>query len=585
MATRKGPVILGMNYGGHDTAAALMIGGELVAACEQERYDGTKHSRAFPNDAIADCLRMGGVTLGEVEELAFVDDPILYIRGIFLEPAMRDQKRIGYLIDNIERVRLAYTMENRIRVETGYQGHIGFYRHHLCHVASAYYPSGFEDALLVSYDGIAELETGLVAVGRGGDIEIVDDGNHYPHSLGLLYSAVTHYLGWRHHCDEGIIMGLAPYGDADATVPGSDRSYYNIFREILRETDCDFGFEVNQSWMAYFETRDKWVSDKFVDLFGPNRQPGSEPTQHHMNVAAALQVRLEEVVLDQLKRAHDRFGLRRLALAGGVSLNCSMNGKIVASGLFDEIFVQPAAGDQGNSVGACYLATKGREKGLKPLRTHDFYKGSRFTDAEVEAAMKASGLAFEKPGDLYARVAERLEAGKIVGWFQGGAEFGPRALGNRSILCRPYPAGMKDHLNSRVKFREAFRPFAPAVLAENAGDYFEIAQESPHMLMAVRVRPDKLDAIPATVHVDGSCRVQTVGESNNPRFRKLLEAFRNRTGVPVVLNTSFNIRGEPIVNTPEQAIACFQSTNIDVLAVGDCLVEKTECTAEQYDSR
>ena len=567
-------IVLGIQFGGHDTAAGLMIDGRLLAACEQERYSGEKHTRHFPNDAIADCLKMAGISIADLTEIGFCFDPIYYIRETYLRSALEDDDRIGFLINDIDRIAIEYRMEERIREETGFEGSIVFHRHHVCHLASAYYPSGFDDALLCSFDGMGEIETSLIGVGRAGKIKIVHEGNRYPHSFGLLYSAVTHYLGWKHHCDEGIVMGLAPYGDADAIIPGDRRSYREVFAEILTETG-DYDIAVNTDWIAYHKVRDTWISEQFTDTFGTRRLPGGPLTPVCRNIAAALQARLEEIVLNQLRRARQAFGLSRLCLAGGVALNCSMNGKIEASGIFDEIFVQPASGDNGTVIGACYLSHAGHVGGVKPRRDLDNLKGSKFNDAEIAAAFRAAGITAVRPKDSYALTAKKLAEGKIIGWFQGGAEFGPRALGNRSILTRPYPAEMKDYLNARVKFREEFRPFAPAVLAEFQDDYFTIGQDSPHMLIACQVRPDKHDAIPAVVHVDGSCRVQTVRPETNQRFYALLKAFYAETDCPVLLNTSFNVKGQPIVNTPAEAIACFRSTNIDVLVVGDFYVEKS----------
>src|SRR5581483_1567908 len=351
------------------------------------------------------------------------------------------------------------------------------------------------------------------------------------------------------------------------------RSYREVFAEILAETG-DYDIAVNTNWIAYHKVRDTWISEQFIDVLGPRRLPGGPLTAHHRNIAAALQARLEEIVLNQLRRARKAFGLNRLCLAGGVALNCSMNGKIEASGIFDEIFVQPASGDNGTVIGACYLSHANHVGGIAPKRDDDNLKGSRFGDAEIGAAFRAAGVAALRPKDVYALTAKKLTEGKIVGWFQGGAEFGPRALGNRSILTRPFPAKMKDYLNARVKFREEFRPFAPAVLAEFQNEYFTIRQDSPHMLIACQARPEKRNAIPAVVHVDETCRVQTVRPETNRRFYSLLQAFHAETGCPVLLNTSFNVKGQPIVNTPEEAIACFRSTNIDVLVIGDFCVEK-----------
>lgn len=565
--------ILAINYGGHDTSAAAMVDGELVAACEQERYDLTKHSRAFPMEAAQDCLDIAGIGWSDVSEIALSTDVIRGIRETYIRPALHDEERIGFLIRDIQRIEGAYGLKDFVREKTGYDGAIRSYRHHLCHLASAYYPSGFDRAILVSHDGIGEIEASMIGVGDGGGLEIVDDNNRYPHSLGLLYSAITFYLGWQHHCDEGIIMGLAPYGDPHASIPGDGRTYHEVFSDILRETG-PLSYEVNQAWMAYYEVRDKWVSDQFVHTFGEKRAYDGPIHDHHKNVAAALQLRLEEVVLKQLQHCRETYDISNIGIAGGVGLNCSMNGKILASGLFDSVFVQPAGGDAGIAVGACYLAQRRRDPDYQPKKMHDFYLGHRADQDALDAAAAAAPFPAEKPDDLYAAVADRLMDGKIVGWYQGGAEFGPRALGNRSILCRPFPAGMKDHINARVKFREAFRPFAPAVLDEFAGEYFVIDQESPHMLMAVKVQPSARDRIPAVVHVDDSCRVQTVRAENNARFRSLLEAFHERSGIPVLLNTSFNVKGQPIVNTPQQAVDCFAGTEIDCLVIGDYLIDK-----------
>lgn len=573
MATKDSPLVLGMVYGAHDTAAALLRGGELVAACEQERYSLEKHCRDFPIDAINDCLRMGGVEMSDLDEIGFCNDPMHYIRENYLKTALEDDERIGFMITDFDRIKRAYNMETLVREQTGYEGPIKFHRHHLCHLASGYYPSGFDESLLACFDGMGEFQTGMLGVGRQGKMKVIHQGADYPHSLGLLYSAITYYLGFQHHCDEGIVMGLAPYGDANAKIPGSDRSYYEVFEEIAYETG-EYDYEISTDWVAYYRIRDTWIEEKFTDLFGPKRERETEITDHHKNLAAALQKRLETIILGQLKRARDAHGLKKLAVSGGVGLNCSMNGKIEAAKLFDEIFVQPASGDSGTAIGAAYLSHLRVGGNLRPTLWHDFYLGSGFEDSDVEKASRESGVTMIRQDDIYRYTAQKLAEGKIIAWFQGRSEFGPRALGNRSILTRPYPAEMKDYINARVKFREYFRPFAPAVLAEHTEEYFQIGQESPHMLIACQVQPDKEDEIPAVVHVDGSCRVQTVKDTNNARFRKLLEAFYAESGCPVLLNTSFNVKGQPIVNTPRQAIDCFASTNIDVLVVGDYAAEK-----------
>ena len=565
--------VLGINHGGHDTSAALMQDGELVAACEQERYTLDKHSRLFPIEAIQACFERAGIRQVEVDEIAFAFQPLYHIREAYLRPALTDADRIGTLIQDINRIDEIYSTETRIREKTGFVGNIEYYHHHHCHLASTWYPSGFDEALVVSYDGIGEIETGLMAIGRKGSLDVFHEGSRYPDSLGLLYSAVTHFLGWRHHCDEGIVMGLACYGDPRAKIPADGRSYYEVFEEIIQDNGC-YDYSINREWIAYHKVRDRWVNDKFISVFGEKRVVGGPITQHHKNVAAALQMRVEYLVLTQLKRARQEQGIHRLCLSGGVALNCSLNGKIEQSGIFDEIFVQPASGDAGVAIGACYLAHKAQGMTLNPNKMHNFYLGSRFSDKEIEKAFEERGISVKRLTDVMEHTAARLADGKIIGWFQGSAEFGPRALGNRSILTRPFPADMKDHLNNRVKFREEFRPFAPAVLYDHTDSYFKIKQESPHMLIACHATARAKQEIPATVHVDDSCRVQTVKKENNQRFFGLLSAFYKQTKCPVLLNTSFNVKGQPIVNTPLQAIDCYLSTNIDCLIVGDYFVEK-----------
>lgn len=565
--------ILGIQYGGHDTAAALMRGGEIVAACEQERYNLEKHSRVFPHEAIADCLKLGGICLEEVDEIGFCFDPMFYIQETYLKKALANPERILFLINDIERVRQQYEMEALIRKETGFKGKIRFHKHHLCHLASTYYPSGYQDALVVSCDGVGEIESGAIAAARDGKISVLHSGNHTPHSLGLLYSAITFFLGFRHHCDEGIVMGLAPYGDPHRKVPGTNRSYYSFFEEIVREAG-DYTYEVNLEWIAYHRVRDVWVSDKFKAVFGEKRDYRDKIETHHMDIAAALQKRLEDIMLAQLRRARKQYGFSHLALAGGVALNCSLNGKIEASKIFDEIFVQPASGDAGTTIGACYLSQLALGGTIERRRRNNHYLGHDTLEADIVEAFRRTELPYQRSDDIYALTATKLAEGKIVGWVQGRAEFGPRALGNRSILTRPYPAEMKDHLNAQVKFREYFRPFAPACLAEYSSDYFTIGQESPHMLIACQASPAREKEIAAVVHVDHSCRAQTVREENNPRFRKLLEAFHRKTGCPVILNTSFNVKGQPIVNTPLQVIQSFKNMRLDFLAIGDYYSEK-----------
>ena len=564
--------ILGIKYGGHDTSAALMINGNIIAACAQERFSLDKHSRKFPKDAINECLKIGKIKIKDLDEIAFVNDLKSYIREIYLKPAIQDDKRLKFMFNDMERIQRAFNMENIIRENLNYKGKIQFYRHHLCHVASAYYPSGFKNSLCLSLDGVGEYETGMIVGGKRGNLKLLSSENLYPNSLGLAYSAITYFLGWKHHCDEGIIMGLAPFGNSKNKIPGTKKSYLSVFRKIIKETG-DYSYEVNRYYLDYYNQRDKWVTENFVRIFGKKRNYGEKISQNHKDIAAGLQDRLEEIVLKQLKKAKKKFKFENLCLAGGVSLNCSMNGKILKEKIFKKVFVTPASGDDGCAIGACFLAYKKRKK-LLPKMNYNFYLGSRFSNNKIKEILIKKNVKYLKPKNLFYTTANFIASGNIVAWFQDGAEFGPRALGNRSILCKPYPEKMKDYLNKRVKFREEFRPFAPAVLERYQNQFFDIDQVSPHMLMACKVRKNKKKLIPAVVHVDDTCRVQTVNKKTNVKFNNLLEEFYKLTNIPVVLNTSFNVKGQPIVNTPQQAIDTFKKTNIDVLVLGEFILTK-----------
>tara|TARA_Y100000591_G_scaffold19757_1_gene14634 strand:+ start:8736 stop:10442 length:1707 start_codon:yes stop_codon:yes gene_type:complete len=565
--------ILGIKYGGHDTSAALLIDGKIVAASAQERYTRDKHSRKFPKEAVEDCLKLANTKIDEIDEIAFVNDVNLFIREMYLKPALKNDDRLNFFFNDLEKLSKIYNFKSIIKKELKYNGVIKNYKHHLCHIASSYFSSGFENSLCLSIDGFGEHETGLLVSAEKGKLKILNNENVYPHSLGLAYSAITFFLGWKHHCDEGIIMGLAPYGNSKNIIPGRNKSYIDIFREILIH-DEDFKFKVNEKFLDYYSQRDKWVTSEFIEIFGSPRRYNDKIEQHHKDIAAALQDRLEEIVLKFLRKAKEKYKLNNLCLAGGVALNCSMNGKIEKNKLFDEIFVVPPSGDDGTAIGACYLAYQSRGEELNLKKNYNFYLGSKFTNNEIKNTIKESNLNFEENSDIFKTTAKYILDGKIIAWFQGGAEFGPRALGNRSILCKPYPKEMKDYLNKQVKFREDFRPFAPAVLKEFQQDYFEINQDSPHMLIACNVKESKNKIIPAVVHVDGSCRVQTVTQDTNERFYFLIKEFYKLSNIPVILNTSFNIKGQPIVNNPKEAIDTFKNTNIDVLVIGDYILTK-----------
>ena len=564
--------ILGIKYGGHDTSASLLIDGKIVAACAQERYTKDKHSRQFPIDAINDCLKIGNIKLSQIDQIAFVGDIHLYFREMYLNHALKSKKRMQFLINDISKIEKILNIENFLRKKLNFKKEIKFYKHHLCHIASSYFPSQFNKALCLSLDGVGEYQSDMVAIGSNNELKIVEKSNEYPNSLGLLYSAITYYLGWKHHCDEGIIMGLAPYGNYKDKVPGTNKSYLSFFKKILIKENSQ-KFKINLEYIDYYNARDKWVTKKFLKIFGKKRNYKDKLTKHHKNIASALQKVLEDFVILKLKFLRKKYNINKLCLAGGVALNCSMNGKIAKSKIFKEIFIQPASGDDGCSLGACYLAYKDLNK--KRIRENfNSYLGSRYSKNDILKTIKNFKIKFRKCKNIYKEVASDLKDGKIISWFQDGSEFGPRALGNRSILCRPYPSSMRDYLNERVKFREEFRPFAPAVLDKFQKKYFSLNQESLHMLIACNVQKKNKRLIPAVVHVDNTCRVQTVKKKINKKFYKLIEEFYNITNIPVLLNTSFNIKGQPIVNSPDDAIKTFLNTNIDTLAIGDYIMQK-----------
>jgi len=572
----KENVVLSLNSIGHDTSAALLVNGVIVSACEQERYTRDKHSRLFPIDAVNDCLLIGGITIDDVDVIVVPWLPDVMIRERYLRNALVSDKRLLLLKDDLDFVQRLFDMELNIKSKLNYDGRVEFLEHHMCHLSSTYYSSGFQDPLVVSYDGLGEIDTMAIAIVENNSLVIKENNNKYPHSLGLLYSAVTYYLGWKYSYDEGIVMGLASLGDSSAIVPGKDISYLEVFEKLVT-IEGDFVFKLNfPDYMNFYEERDAWVGDKFIECFGPKRNEGDDIAQHHMNIAAGLQDRIQNIIIAQLKAAKNKYKKNKLCISGGVGLNCTMNGKIASENIFDEIFIVPPAGDPGTTIGACYLGWKLLGNDIEINKRFNFYLGSRFDNEEILEVLDDSNLSYYKPKDLYNDTVERIHDGKIIAWFQGAAEFGPRALGNRSILTKPYPLEMKDYVNARVKFREIFRPFAPAVLKEHCSDYFNINQESPHMLIAVQAKVENKEKIAATVHIDGSSRVQTVSQGNNLRFWNLLNTFYKKTGVPVLLNTSFNVKGQPIVNTPKEAIDTLLSTNIDCLVMGDFIVEKVQ---------
>ena len=570
--------ILGLNYGGHDTSACITIKGKVIAACEQERYDYIKHSRNFPMEAINDCLKIAKLKLNDIDLISFSNDPYLQIKEKYIKLAINNNDRVNFLINDIERIKKLSETENFLRKKLNFKKKIDFNEHHLCHLASTFYPSGFNKSLIISYDGIGEIHSALFAIGNKNKIKVIHQENKYPDSLGLIYTAITFHLGWKIYCDEGIIMGLAPYGNSKAKLRNSNKRYIDFFREIIKIDDKDpLKYIINKDWIDYHKVRNKWVSDKFNKVFGKKRKPRSNISSHHKNIAAALQDRLEEIVLYQLKILKKRTKSNFLCISGGVGLNCSLNGKIEKSKLFKKIFVQPASGDAGVAYGTCLYSHSKYHKNFKFKKNYDFYLGSRTSKKEIKRILIKKKINFKDyKNEIFLQTAKLISQGKIIGWYQGAAEFGPRALGNRSILCKPFPEKMRDHINKNVKFREYFRPFAPAVLYENLYDFFSIKQSSPHMLIACKVKKSKKKFIPAVVHVDESCRAQSVSKDLNLNFWKLINEFKKITGIPVLLNTSFNIKGQPIVNSPKDAIDCFRKYKKDYLIMDTFLIKKTK---------
>ncbi len=567
-------IILGISPIGHDTAATITVDGDIVAACEQERYSKDKHSSLFPIDAIHDCLKIANLSINQIDMIAVSWDHIYMLNEYYLKLAIKNKSRLDFLIKDIDRVKELFNLEDVIKKKLKFQGSIKFFKHHLCHLASSYYSSGFTNALLVSYDGCGEIDTMSIGSGDNGNISLLELPNKYPNSLGLLYAAVTDYLGWKYSCDEGIVMGLATLGNPDKVIPKKEDTYYEYFYKNIIQKE-NFQIELNMpNFMNFYEKRNVWVGDDFIKILGPKRNKDDPLEERHKNIAAGLQKCIEQIIINQLRNAKNKYGYNKLCISGGVGLNCTLNGKIHDLNIFEEIFIVPPSGDQGTSVGAAFLGELNLTKNIKVKKRHNFYLGSRFDDSQIHKEIKNYDVNFILSKNLESDIAQHIFAGKIIGWFQGGAEFGPRALGNRSILTKPFPNTMKDYLNSRVKFREEFRPFAPAILENHANDYFKINQSSPHMLIAVQAKKNKKDQISATVHNDNSSRVQTVSKEMNERFYNLINEFYKISKVPVLLNTSFNVKGQPIVNTPKEAIETFLKTNIDVLAIGNYILTK-----------
>ena len=583
--------ILGISAFYHDSAAALVEGGRLVAAAQEERFTRRKHDAGYPRRAIDCCLQQSGVGLADVDRVVFYDKPFLKFERLIetsVAFAPRGLRTFAAALpvwvgDKLFQKRLLRRELAAKAPGMDWNARLLFAEHHVSHAASAFYPSPFGEAAVLTLDGVGEWATTAAGAGRGGDLELTRE-LHFPHSLGLLYSAFTQYAGFRVNSGEYKLMGLAPYGEP---------KHARLILDRLIDLKADGTFRLDMDYFGYC-TGLRMTNARFEALFGaPTREPGAAITRHHMDVAASAQAVVEEAVLRLTRALRAETGLPRLCLAGGVALNCVANGKVLRDGRFDEVWVQPAAGDAGGAVGAALAASHGlfgepRPTGAPspgPGAAADAMQGALlgpgFTPAEIRRALDAGGARYTElsDADLLAATVTALEEGKAVGWFQGRMEFGPRALGNRSILADARSPSMQRTLNLRVKRRESFRPFAPSVLRADVAEWFALDRDSPYMLFVAPVRSAGRSGrpeIPAVTHVDGSARIQTVHRETNPRFHALLAAFKARTGCPVLVNTSFNVDGEPIVCTPADAWRCFLGTDIDRLAVGNCFLRKED---------
>jgi carbamoyltransferase len=597
--------ILGVSAFYHDSAAALVEDGRIKACVQEERFTRKKHDAGFPEQAIEFCLSHAGVGLEEVDFVAFYDKPFLKFERLletYLAFAPRGFKSFNMAIPVWLREKLFQKDLLRKKFQDfdaafDWQNKLLFAEHHLSHAASAFFPSPFEDAVVLTMDGVGEWATTSVAQGHGHHLEVTKE-IHFPHSLGLLYSAFTYYTGFRVNSGEYKVMGLAPYGEPE---------FADLIFDNLVDLKEDGSFRLDQSYFDYC-TGLRMTNAKFDALFGgPPRGDGELLNQRHMNLAASVQAVTEEVILRITRSLAKETGAKNLCLAGGVALNCVANGKVLRDGAFENVWVQPAAGDAGGALGAAlaaYHLYKDQPRvevdavGSVRDAMQGSYLGPAFEQADIQERLTTVGARFTVLDDdaLITDTAHALAKGKAVGWFQGRMEFGPRALGNRSILGDPRSETMQKTLNLRVKYRESFRPFAPSVAHEDVSDWFDFDADSPYMLMVADVKEDRRRAmtddeqalfgieklnvprsdIPAVTHVDYSARIQTVHPETNPRYHALIQKFKDATGCPVVVNTSFNVRGEPIVGSPEDAWRCFMGTGIEVLVVGNCFLIKED---------
>ena len=605
--------VLGISAFYHDSAACLIGDGQIIAAAQEERFTRKKHDAGFPQNAIAYCLREAAIGPDLVQSVVYYEKPFIKFERLletYLAFAPKGFRSFAsamplWIKDKLfQKSVLTKALTETLGADVDWEGRLLFSEHHLSHAASAYYPSPFENAAVLTLDGVGEWTTTSLAIGKGKDLEVIKE-IHFPHSLGLLYSAFTYYTGFKVNSGEYKVMGLAPYGAP---------KYANIIKEHLIKIEEDGSFQLDMSYFDY-ATGLTMTNQKFNDLFGgPPRTSEAELTQREMDLAASVQKVTEDVVVKLARGIAKETGQKNLCLAGGVALNCVANGILLRENIFEKIWIQPAAGDAGGALGAALSAwylhhANDRSVSASRDAMQGSYLGPEYSDDEIESELRACGAKYLKLDcdDFIEQVAGSLANEKAVGWMQGRMEFGPRALGGRSIIADPRSPAMQKQLNLKVKYRESFRPFAPSVLSEHVGDWFEHDCESPYMLLVADVDVtkrlpiteeqdtlfgiDKLNvprsSVPAVTHVDYSARIQTVHEDTNPRYHAVITRFYEKTGCPIVVNTSFNVRGEPIICTPTDAFRCFMGTEMDILAVGNFLLvkdEQDEALKQNYES-
>jgi len=590
--------VLGISAFYHDSAAALVINGEIIAAAQEERFTRKKHDPSYPTNAINYCLSEAGMSINQVDYIAFYDKPFLKFERLLetyvaFAPKGLQSFRMAMPVWLREKLFLKDVLIKEIKkLDKSFDSNkLMFGEHHFSHAASAFYASPFEEAVVLTLDGVGEWATTTVAIGKGHELNIVKE-IHFPHSLGLLYSAFTYYTGFRVNSGEYKVMGLAPYGEP---------KYKDLILDKLIDLKADGSFRLDQSYFNY-TTGLTMVNQKFADLFGePIREPDADKlTQFHMDIAASVQAVTEEVVLKMTRSLAKEYDIPNLCMAGGVALNCVANGKILRDKAFKDIWIQPASGDAGGALGGALAVWHKELNKPRIVNPNDAMQGSYLGPAykqdTIETELTNCGAKFDSitEEEMVEQTAQALADGKAIGWFQDRMEFGPRSLGGRSILGDPRSEQMQKTLNLKVKYRESFRPFAPSVLREDVSEWFEADYDSPYMLLVDDVKEDKRikmtleeeslfgidklnikrSSIPAITHVDYSARIQTVHKETNPKYHALITKFKEKTGCSVVVNTSFNVRGEPIVCTPEDAFKCFMGTELDVLVVGNCILRK-----------